>query len=241
MSNLLADNLTKEFTGADGPLVVFRHCSFTVPVSRSLAVVGPSGSGKSTLLSLLGALDVPSEGRILLGDTDISALSPVERTSFRRDQTGFIFQDHCLMPHLTAIENVLLPVLADRSATSEDWNRARFLLEQVGLSDREDFFPGSLSGGQRQRLACVRALMRKPRLVLADEPTGNLDRIQSDRVASLLLELAREEGVILVLATHDMKLAAQADHILDLSQYTCGTCENDHPTENEPACPKTQS
>ncbi|MDD3587159.1 MAG: ABC transporter ATP-binding protein, partial [Thermoguttaceae bacterium] len=217
MINLVAENLTKEFPSADGPLVVFRHCFFTVPASSSMAIVGPSGSGKSTLLSILGALDVPTEGSVLLGNTDITTLSPAERTSFRRDKTGFIFQDHCLLPHLTAMENVLLPVLVDRSETSEDRQRAEFLLEQVGLGDRADFFPGALSGGQRQRVACIRALMRKPQLVLADEPTGNLDRVQSDRVAEILFELARSEGVILLLATPDLQLAERADRVLDLA------------------------
>ncbi|MDO5566265.1 MAG: ABC transporter ATP-binding protein [Planctomycetia bacterium] len=231
MINLVAENLTKEFPNAEKPLVVFRHCSFTVPASSSMAIVGPSGSGKSTLLSILGALDLPTEGAVLLGNTDITALSSAERTSFRRDKTGFIFQDHCLMPHLTAMENVLLPVLADRSETTEDSQRASFLLEQVGLSDRADFFPGALSGGQRQRVACVRALMRKPQLVLADEPTGNLDRVQSDRVVEILFELARSEGVILILATHDLQLAKRADHVLDLAQYTFDT-------ENEPQIQK---
>jgi lipoprotein-releasing system ATP-binding protein len=174
---------------------------------ESLAIVGPSGSGKSTLLNIVGTLDRPSDGMVTLGGVHPFALSPDGLARFRAERIGFVFQDHHLLPQCTAVENVLLPRLALASAKRDDAERARELLERVGLSDRATHVPAELSGGERQRVAVARALMNAPALILADEPTGNLDASASAAVGDLLAAVANEARAILIVVTHSTELA----------------------------------
>ncbi len=168
--------------------------------------MGPSGSGKSTLLYLLGALEPPTSGTITLDGQNPFGLDPQALARFRNRQVGFVFQDHCLLPQLTVLENVLLPTLVSK-AGSDDTARARTLIDQVGLTDRIDHRPSALSGGERQRAAIARALVRRPRLLLCDEPTGNLDRASADNVAAVLLDLHTRQQTVLVIVTHSPQLA----------------------------------
>ena len=189
------------------PLVVLRGVSLEMARGESLAIVGPSGSGKSTLLNVIGTLDQPSEGTVALGGVDPFALSPHGLARFRAQQIGFVFQDHHLLPQCTAVENVLLPRLALGSVKRDDAERARELLERVGLSNRAAHLPAELSGGERQRVAVARALMNAPSLILADEPTGNLDASSSAAVGELLAAVASEARAILIVVTHSAELA----------------------------------
>jgi lipoprotein-releasing system ATP-binding protein len=191
------------------PLVVLRGVTLAMHAGKSLAIVGPSGSGKSTLLNILGTLDRPTDGKIMLGDIDPFALNATDLARFRATKVGFIFQDHHLLPQCTAIENVLLPRLALASTGNNDANRAKHLLERVGLSNRATHFPAELSGGERQRVAVARALMNAPSLLLADEPTGNLDAAASASVGELLVSIADEANAILIVVTHSRDLAAR--------------------------------
>jgi len=205
-ASLRARSLGKEFPTATGPLVVLRDISLTLAPGESVAIIGPSGSGKSTLLNILGTLEPPSRGQLTIGPCDPFSLSAVDLARFRNRHVGFIFQDHHLLPQCSALENVLIPTLP--SPREHDvFERARQLLERVGLAERLEHRPAELSGGERQRVATARALINRPSLLLADEPTGNLDRRTADAVASLLLELASEAKAMLVLATHSQSLA----------------------------------
>ncbi|MFW6158922.1 MAG: ABC transporter ATP-binding protein [Planctomycetota bacterium] len=193
---------------------VLRGVSMTVDAGETVAVVGPSGCGKSTLLNIVGSLDKPTSGSVRLGHTDVVGLGGAELAAFRGRRVGFIFQDHHLLPQLTAVENVLLPSLAvteDRAA-----ERAADLLERVGLDELADAFPATMSGGERQRVAIARAMMNQPRLLLCDEPTGNLDRETGDRVVSLFLDLAAEHAVTVLMVTHDLALADRFGRCLEL-------------------------
>ncbi|MFO0849125.1 MAG: ABC transporter ATP-binding protein [Gemmataceae bacterium] len=206
---LVVDNLRKEYPTRSGPLAVLTGVSLTLNRGDAVAVMGPSGSGKSTLLHLLGTLDRPTAGTVTLGGQDPFALSERELAAFRNRRIGFVFQDHHLLPQCSVLENVLIPTLVDRdtpAATAE--KTARELLDRVGLSHRLDHRPAELSGGERQRVAVARALVRGPSLVLADEPTGNLDRATAHAVGELLLALPRERNVILVTVTHSGDLAS---------------------------------
>ncbi len=212
---LQADAITKSFTTRSGDLVILRDVSLTLDAGESVAVMGPSGSGKSTLLNILGTLEPPSGGRVTIDGCDPFTLSDRELARFRNRRIGFVFQEHHLLPQLSVLENVLLPTLAERH--NEDClQRARELLERVGLSDRLDHRPAELSGGERQRVAIARALVNKPLLLLADEPTGNLDRATADAVADLLVEAHHNERVALVLVTHSERLARRFDTLWDL-------------------------
>jgi lipoprotein-releasing system ATP-binding protein len=179
--------------------------------------MGPSGSGKSTLLNIIGTLDEPSGGRMKIDQVDPLLLPEAELARFRATRIGFVFQDHHVLPQCSVIENVLVPSLADPGGTDR-LSRARSLLERVGLSDRLDHRPSEISGGQRQRVAIARALINQPGLVLADEPTGNLDRGTAAGVADLLVELVREEYVGLVLVTHDARLASRFERVYELNE-----------------------
>jgi lipoprotein-releasing system ATP-binding protein len=205
---LEARGLGKDYGTARGPLSVLQDVDLRLAPGESLCVVGPSGSGKSTLLYILGTLEPPSRGTVTLDGRDPFALPERELAAFRNASVGFVFQDHCLLPQLSVLENVLAPTLV---ATRRDGHveRARQLLEAVGLGDRLDFRPAQLSGGEKQRVAVARALVLKPRLLLCDEPTGNLDADSAERVASLILDLHRQEQAILVLVTHSAELAAR--------------------------------
>ena len=205
--SLSVSHLCKDFPTRSGPLSVLRNISFDVAPGEGLAVMGPSGSGKSTLLHILGTLDVPNSGTIKLEGRDPFDLPERELADFRNRHIGFVFQDHYLLPQCSVLENVLIPTLAgnaDRLA-AEKW--ARELIERVGLTQRIEHRPAELSGGERQRVAIARALIQHPKLLLADEPTGNLDRSTARSVGELLLEMHRQEKNILIVVTHSAELA----------------------------------
>ena len=217
MSGLVASHLSKSFpVGNSGVLRILKEASIRLDPGRNAAIVGPSGSGKSTLLAILGTLDRPSDGTLSLDGIDPFALDERELAQFRNRRIGFVFQDHLLLPQCTVLENVLTPLLADGAAGADDVRRGEALLERIGLADRRAHRPAQLSGGERQRAAIARALIRDPALLLADEPTGNLDRTTAESVAELLLELQRERDAVLVVATHSVALADRLEVCLEL-------------------------
>jgi len=197
---------------------VLRNIDLCVDLGESLAIVGPSGSGKSTLLNIMGTLDRPTRGKALLDGHDLAAMSDSELATVRSRDIGLVFQMHHLLPQCTVLENVLVPTLAGNLGQSREQFHARALrlLKRVGLADRLTHRPGQLSGGERQRVAVARALINEPKLVLADEPTGALDRVSADNLADLFVEINREEGVALVISTHAMSLAARMSKALEL-------------------------
>lgn len=199
---------------------VLKGLDFAVEEGSASAVVGPSGSGKTTLLNVLGALLPPTRGSVMIGNEDIANLNEKEAARFRNQELGFVFQQHHLLPQLTVMENVLTPRLAGGWKESEDETRKRAteLLERVGLGHRLNHRPGELSGGEKQRSAVARALINQPRVVLADEPTGALDGETGTKVADLLLEIQKENGVTLVVVTHDLTLAERIGGVFDLGR-----------------------
>ena len=205
---LNVSHLSKDYPGPAGPLAVLSDVSFSLEPGDAAAIMGPSGSGKSSLLYVLGGLEPPSSGRITLDGENPFQLSPDGLAAFRNRSVGFVFQDHCLLPQCTVLENVLVPTLVAED-DGGDAKRARDLVEQVGLSGRIDHRPGELSGGERQRVAIARALVRAPRMVLCDEPTGNLDRASADQIAALLLDLHHRQRGVLIVVTHSAQLAAR--------------------------------
>jgi lipoprotein-releasing system ATP-binding protein len=207
-AELVIENIVKEYPTPAEPLRVLAGVSFSLGRGENLAILGPSGSGKSTLLSILGTLEPPTSGRVRLGGRNPFELNERELAAFRRENIGFVFQEHHLLPQCRVLENVLVPFLADGSATVDDQRRATGLLERVGLAHRLMHRPAELSGGERQRVAIARALVREPLLLLADEPTGNLDRTTANSIAKLLLELQAERNAILVVVTHSDAMAA---------------------------------
>lgn len=208
---LQVSNVSKHYSTPRGPLVVLSDVTFALAPGEAAVVTGPSGSGKSSLLHVLGALDPPSSGTVTLDGRNAFTLPPKAMAEFRNTEVGFVFQDHCLLPQCSVLENVLVPTLvaSNGAGGEDDRSHARHLIEQVGLADRVDHRPGELSGGEKQRVAIARALIRQPRLVLCDEPTGNLDQQSASVVASLLLDLHRRQQNILVVVTHSERLAAQ--------------------------------
>ena len=211
MADLVVTDLAKSYPTPGEPLAVLDGVSLTLSRGESLAVVGPSGSGKSTLLAILGALDTPTSGSVRLDGDDPFVADEEGLARFRADRIGFVFQEHHLLPQCTVLENTLVPLLANGSADAAGEQRAHELLERVGLNDRLTHRPAELSGGERQRVALARALVRRPLLVLADEPTGSLDTATSDRIADLLLEILREQNTMLVAVTHSDALASRMD------------------------------
>jgi lipoprotein-releasing system ATP-binding protein len=205
---LHAESLSKEFPTRSGPLAVLRDVSLSLADGEAVVIMGPSGSGKSTLLNILGTLEPPTGGRVNIDGCDPFTLSASELAAFRNRHVGFVFQDHHLLPQCSALENVLIPTLPG-GQRDEAEKRARHLLDRVGLAQRLEHRPAELSGGERQRVAIARALINRPTLLLADEPTGNLDRKTALMVASLLLELHREENTMFILVTHSQTLAGQ--------------------------------
>jgi lipoprotein-releasing system ATP-binding protein len=208
-----------ESPGDKQPLSVLKDITLKVEPGRSLVIVGPSGSGKSTLLNIMGTLDYPTGGQVLFDDQDLAALSEVELARIRNKQIGFVFQLHHLLPQCTVLENVLVPTLANkkRSSMNEIRDRAVQLLQRVGLKEFLLYRPGELSGGQRQRVAVVRALINRPKLLLADEPTGSLDKDSSENIADLLVELNHSEKVTLVVVTHSLSLAERMGRVMELN------------------------
>lgn len=204
---LVIHGLTKRYPTPDGELRILEGVDLALQRGSALAITGPSGVGKSTLLYVLGALDTPTEGTVTLQGENPHAMNPAQQAAFRNRHVGFVFQDHHLLPQCTVLENVLIPTLAGGGATAEMEQRARKLLDRVGLSARLDHLPAKLSGGERQRVAVCRALIHQPTLLLADEPTGNLDRASADAVGTLLLELHKEQNTILICVTHSLELA----------------------------------
>jgi lipoprotein-releasing system ATP-binding protein len=201
-------DLTKDYPTPRGPLIVLSKVSLRLSRGEAAAIMGPSGSGKSTLLHILGALDTPTSGSVTLDGASPFELDEKQLAAFRNETVGFVFQDHCLLPQCSVMENVLTPTLVARN-TDDSAGRALALLDQVGLAERLDHRPAELSGGEKQRVALARALINEPKLLLCDEPTGNLDARSADVVASLLLELHARQKTILVVVTHSAELAAR--------------------------------
>ncbi|MBC8355810.1 MAG: ABC transporter ATP-binding protein [Planctomycetes bacterium] len=209
-------SLTKQFGSGDVLVEALRGIDLRIGPSELVAIMGPSGSGKSTLLAILGGVDVPTSGQVLLEGTDLSELSDDERTLMRRRRIGFVFQSFNLLPTLTAEENVSLPLELDGIASREASERACRALELVEMSHRRGHIPSKLSGGEQQRVAIARALAIEPALVLADEPTGNLDSRQTGRVAKLLQELVEKQGHTIVMVTHDDAVGAAAQRLITI-------------------------
>ena len=209
MPDLAVAQLTREFAGADGALSILRGVDLSMNRGDALAITGPSGSGKSTLLYIIGTLDEPTSGEVSILGQNPFALSAAQQAAFRNANIGFIFQDHHLLPQCTVLENVLVPALAGKGADDAADKRARALLERVGLRERITHRPAELSGGERQRVAVCRALINSPAILLADEPTGNLDHKTATSIGGLLLEIAAEEQTLLICVTHSVELAGR--------------------------------
>lgn len=227
---LSAQSLSKQVSSPEGQLTILDSVDLTVVQGETIAIVGVSGAGKSTLLGLLAGLDVPSSGKVILGDNDLSALDEDGRSAVRASHVGFVFQSFHLIPSLTAKENVMLPLeLVNSKDAGPQANQA---LERVGLGARAGHYPRQLSGGEKQRVAIARAFVIEPKILFADEPTGNLDQKTGGSIIELLFELNRETGTTLVLVTHDLNLARQCDRVLHMDE---GRIVREEVTQTEPA------
>ena len=211
---ITVENLQKRVPMAGGELEILKGINLEIKSGEAVAIIGASGSGKSTLLGLLAGLDEASEGRVVIGDTDLAELDEDGRAVFRAREVGFVFQSFQLLPALTALENVMLPL--EMQGNKDARQQAEHFLDRVGLGERVDHYPRQMSGGEQQRVAIARAFAAKPRILFADEPTGNLDTATGDRIEELLFELNREEGSTLVLVTHDLQLASRCERQLTL-------------------------
>jgi lipoprotein-releasing system ATP-binding protein len=213
------DGIEKSYNrGKPSEVMVLRGASISVQQGEVVALVAPSGAGKSTLLHIAGLLDTPDAGRVVLAGRDMGGLGDKSRTETRRGDVGFIYQFHHLLPEFSALENIVIPQLANGASEAEAKARAMDLLARVGVATRADHRPAALSGGEQQRVAFCRALANAPRLLLADEPTGNLDPATSDQVFAALMDLVRDTGLSALIATHNMELAARMDRIVRLDQ-----------------------
>ncbi|MEE2936855.1 MAG: ABC transporter ATP-binding protein [Planctomycetota bacterium] len=216
INELRVTDLNKSFPTTDEPLQVLENLSLELNGGDSVAIVGPSGSGKSTLLQILGTIDHPDSGQVMIDGVDPFKLDEKKLAAFRNQKIGFVFQDHHLLPQLTVIENVLVPAIADGKPSQDDLQRATNLIDSIGLSDRLGHLPSELSGGERERVAIARSLLMNPTLILADEPTGNLDRTTAEAITELLIELQQSQGAILITVTHSDALAAAMNRRLEL-------------------------
>jgi lipoprotein-releasing system ATP-binding protein len=208
--------LCKRYRQGDGELTILDNIELVVKKGEMLAIVGPSGAGKTTLLHMLGGLDLPSSGRVLINDRDIAALNDRDRSRLRNAELGFVYQFHHLLAEFSAVENAAMPLLVAGRKRREAMAEAASLLERVGLGSRLNHRPAQLSGGERQRVAIARALVNRPACVLLDEPTGNLDGDTAESVHALLAELNRESATSFLIVTHDLQLAQRMDRILEL-------------------------
>jgi lipoprotein-releasing system ATP-binding protein len=215
---LEARRLAKEYVLPNERVSVLRDIDLVVSKAEMVAVVGPSGSGKSTLLNILGTLDHPTGGTVLLDGADLSQLGDAELAVLRNQHIGFVFQFHHLLPEFSLLENVALPALIGNGSNKERWDRARSLVDRMGLAPRLKHRPDRLSGGEKQRAAVARALVNRPRLILADEPTGNLDVRNGELLMETFLKLRDEEGLTIVLVTHNQSIAARADRVFNLKE-----------------------
>ena len=216
MAELIVEQVGKSFPTRGEPLVVLSGASLTLCGGQNAAILGPSGSGKSTLLFIIGTLDAPTSGRVQLNGADPFALAEPQLAEFRNRHIGFVFQDHYLLPQLTVLENVLIPAMASGQPSPETIERGMHLLGRVGLAERLEHRPAELSGGERQRAGVARALLLKPALVLADEPTGNLDRNSAAAIGDLLIEMQRDEQTMLLVVTHSLDLARRFERRFEI-------------------------
>ena len=223
-SVLTVEHLTKSYASGGRPLTVLHDISFSLAAGTTCAIVGPSGSGKTTLLGLCAGLDRPSSGGVVLDGTALNVLSEDELAELRSSSVGFVFQTFQLIPTLTALENVMVPIELRGGRQAE--NRAKELLDQVGLGQRLAHYPTQLSGGEQQRVALARAFIHRPKILFADEPTGNLDEETSQAIVSLLFELNQSAGTALIIATHDLGLAKQTQRVIRLKGGVIATDES---------------
>lgn len=217
-SLLMVRNLRKTFTGGAEALTIFKDINLSLNRGEIVALVGQSGSGKSTLLQLIGLLDKPSEGQIFIEGRDVSKANDAARTVLRRDTIGFVYQFHHLLPEFSALENVMVPQMIAGVGKAQAAQRASSILNMIGLGHRLNNRPARLSGGEQQRVAIARALVNNPQILLADEPTGNLDPENSRAVFDMLIKLARQSGIGALIATHNLDLADQMDRIIEIKQ-----------------------
>lgn len=212
------DAVVRTYQQAEAPLEVIRGASLRIPAGELVGLIGPSGAGKSTLLHVAGLLELPDGGEVRIGGKDCGTMSDAGRTEMRRNEIGFVYQFHHLLPEFTALENVMLPQMIAGRSRRDSRARAEDLIESVGLRERASHRPARLSGGEQQRVAIARALANEPRLLLADEPTGNLDTHTAEDVFGLLIDFVRKSGLAAVIATHNLDLAGRMDRVVRLEE-----------------------